>query len=84
MSGGGALMKSFLSQELNGSVRSILEDAINDRVRSKRVLLRDFEFNCFDVFWILRKASLDCKMPFPLVIIASLIFLCMILYLPVI
>ncbi|MGC7839024.1 hypothetical protein HU734_017590 [Pseudomonas wayambapalatensis] len=50
MDSGGILMERFVAQELNGSVCSILNDAFNERVCSKNVLFREFEFNCFDVY----------------------------------
>lgn len=49
MSNGGALIERFVAQELDDSVRSILKDAFDERMCSKSVLLREFEFNCFDV-----------------------------------
>lgn len=42
-------MEQFVVQELDDSVRSILKDAFDERMRSENVLLREFEFNCFDV-----------------------------------
>ncbi|WP_449125650.1 hypothetical protein [Pseudomonas viridiflava] len=44
----GMLIERFIAQELGDSVRSILEAAFEERVRSS-VLLMEFEFNCFDV-----------------------------------
>lgn len=49
MSSGGILIERFVSQELDDSVRSILKDAFDERMCSENVLLREFEFNCFDV-----------------------------------
>jgi hypothetical protein len=49
MSSGGTLIERFVDQELDDSVRSILKDAFDERMRSEGVLLREFEFNCFDV-----------------------------------
>jgi len=49
MANGGSLMEQFISQELNASVRSVLNGALDERVLSDDVLLREFEFNCFDV-----------------------------------
>ena len=49
MSSGGTLIERFVVQELDDSVRSILKDTFDERMRSKSVLLRAFEFNCFDV-----------------------------------
>lgn len=49
MSSGGTLIERFVAQELDDSVRSILKDAFDERICSKSVLLREFEFNCFDV-----------------------------------
>jgi len=42
-------MEQFIAQELNASVRSVLNGALEERARSGDVLLREFEFNCFDV-----------------------------------
>ena len=55
MSSDGALIKRFVVQELDGSVRSILKDAFDERICSKSVLFREFEFNCFDVSLDLEK-----------------------------
>lgn len=49
MSSGGTLIERFIAQELDDRVRSILNQAFDERMRSKSVLLRHFEFNCFDV-----------------------------------
>lgn len=49
MANGGSLMEQFIAQELNASVRSVLNGALDERARSDDVLLREFEFNCFDV-----------------------------------
>ncbi|MBB1609830.1 MULTISPECIES: hypothetical protein [unclassified Pseudomonas] len=49
MANGGSLMEQFIAQEFNSSVRSVLNRAIDERVRSDNVLIREFEFNCFDV-----------------------------------
>ncbi|MEE1880869.1 hypothetical protein V0R55_11905 [Pseudomonas soli] len=49
MNSGGALIERFVVQELDDSVRSILKGAFDERMRSEKVLLREFEFNCFDV-----------------------------------
>lgn len=49
MSSCGTLIKRFVAQELDASVRSILKDAFDERMRSKSVRLREFEFNYFDV-----------------------------------
>lgn len=49
MNSDGALIERFLSQELDDDVRSILKDAFDERMRSENVLLRELEFNCFDV-----------------------------------
>ncbi|AUZ44162.1 hypothetical protein [Pseudomonas orientalis] len=49
MSSGETLIERFVVQELDDSVRSILKDAFDERNHSKSVLLRKFEFNCFDV-----------------------------------
>lgn len=49
MSNGGVLIERFIDQELDDSVRSILKGAFDERMRSANVLLREFEFNCFDV-----------------------------------
>jgi hypothetical protein len=49
MSSGGTLIERFVAQELDDSVRSILNDAFDERICSKSVLLREFEFNCFEV-----------------------------------
>lgn len=49
MSSFGTLVERFVAQELDDSVRSILKDAIDERMRSENVLLRELEFNCFDV-----------------------------------
>lgn len=48
MDSGGALIERFVAQELDDSVRSILKYAVDERMRSESVLLREFEFNCFD------------------------------------
>ncbi|PYB72720.1 hypothetical protein [Pseudomonas soli] len=45
----GSLMEQFIAQELNASVRSVLNGAIAERAGSDNVLIREFEFNCFDV-----------------------------------
>ncbi|MBD8147842.1 hypothetical protein IFT37_19240 [Pseudomonas fluorescens] len=49
MSSGEKLIERFVVQKLDDSVRSILKDAFDERKRSKSILLREFEFNCFDV-----------------------------------
>ncbi|MCA5974611.1 hypothetical protein B1F69_24785 [Pseudomonas syringae] len=49
MSSDCTLIERFVAQELDDSVRSILKDAFDERMCSKSVLLREFEFNCFDV-----------------------------------
>ena len=49
MSRGRTPMERFVDQELVDSVRSILKDAFDERMCPKSVLLREFEFNCFDV-----------------------------------
>lgn len=49
MSNDGTLIERFVVQELDDSVRYILKDAYDERMRSQSVLLREFEFNCFDV-----------------------------------
>ncbi len=49
MSGSGTLIERFIDQELDDSIRSILKDAFDERMRSESVLLSEFEFNCFDV-----------------------------------
>ena len=49
MSNGGSLIKRFVAQELDDGVRSVLKDAFDERMCSKNVLLREFEFNCFYV-----------------------------------
>lgn len=49
MGSDGTLIERFVVQELNDNVRSILKEAFDDRMCSKNVLLRDFEFNNFDV-----------------------------------
>lgn len=45
----GLLMEQFIAQELNASVRSVLNGALGERAASDNVLIREFEFNCFDV-----------------------------------
>lgn len=45
----GSLMEQFIAQELDASVRSVLNGAIAERAGSDNVLIREFEFNCFDV-----------------------------------
>ncbi len=74
MSSGGTLIERFVAQELDDSVRSILKDAFDGRMCSKSVLLREFEFNCFDVSLDFEKASSHCKMFFPLERVAFLIY----------
>lgn len=49
MSDSSTLMERFIIQELDDSIRSVLKYALDERANSKSVLLRDFEFNCFDV-----------------------------------
>ncbi|MFG0582764.1 hypothetical protein ACF8C1_05905 [Pseudomonas sp. zjy_9] len=49
MTNGGSLMEQFIAQELNANVRSVLNGAFDERARSDNVLIREFEFNCFDV-----------------------------------
>ena len=49
MSSDGTLIERFVAQELDDSVRSILKDAFDERMCSKSILIREFEFNCFDV-----------------------------------
>ena len=49
MTNGGSLMEQFIAQELNANVRSVLNGAFDERARSNNVLIREFEFNCFDV-----------------------------------
>ncbi len=49
MSSGSTLLKRFVDDELNGYIRAILENAFAERRRSENVLVRAFEFNCFDV-----------------------------------
>lgn len=49
MSSGETLIERFVVLELDDSVRSILKGAFDERNHSKSVLLREFEFNCFDV-----------------------------------
>ncbi|UFH49283.1 hypothetical protein [Pseudomonas sp. KNUC1026] len=49
MSSVDTLIDRFVAQELDDSVRSILKNAFDERICSKSVLLREFEFNCFDV-----------------------------------
>ena len=49
MSSGGTIIERFVALELDDSVRSILKDAFDERICSKSVLFREFEFNCFDV-----------------------------------
>lgn len=49
MSSSGTIIERFVAPELDDSVRSILKDAFDERISSKSVLLREFEFNCFDV-----------------------------------
>jgi hypothetical protein len=49
MSSGGILIERFIAQELNDCVRAILKDAFDERTCSDNVLLREFEFNCFDI-----------------------------------
>jgi hypothetical protein len=49
MSGGSTLAERFVAQELDDSVRPILKDAFDERMCSKNPLLREFQFNCFDV-----------------------------------
>jgi hypothetical protein len=49
MSGDGSLIERFIAQELDASVCSILKTAFDERAKSKEVLLRDFEFNLFEV-----------------------------------
>ena len=43
------LVRRFVEQELNACVRSTLDAALQERAESKNVLMREFEFNCFDV-----------------------------------
>ncbi|WP_122455663.1 hypothetical protein [Pseudomonas viridiflava] len=43
------LIARFVDQELDDSVRSILKSAFDERMCSERVLLRELEFNCFDI-----------------------------------
>lgn len=50
MNSGGTLIERFVVQELDDSVRAILKDAFDERMHSKGVLLREFEFNCFEVY----------------------------------
>ncbi len=61
MSGGGTLIERFFVQELDDSVRSILKDAFDGRMHSKNVLLREFEFNCFDVSLDFEKGIVTLK-----------------------
>lgn len=49
MTNDGSLMEQFIAQELNANVRSVLNGALEERARSDKVLIREFEFNCFDV-----------------------------------
>lgn len=49
MADDGSLMEQFIAQELNASVRSVLNGALDERAGSDDVLLREFDFNCFDV-----------------------------------
>lgn len=49
MTNDGSLMEQFIAQELNANVRSVLNGALEERARSDNVLIREFEFNCFDV-----------------------------------
>ncbi len=49
MSSESTLIERFVNQELDDSVRSILKSAFEERICSERVLLREFEFNCFDI-----------------------------------
>lgn len=49
MTNGADLMEQFIAQELSGSVRSVLNAALGERAGSDNVLIREFEFNCFDV-----------------------------------
>jgi len=49
MTSGGSLMEKFIAQELNASVRFVLNEALDERAHSDSVLIREFEFNCFDV-----------------------------------
>ncbi|WP_458130790.1 hypothetical protein [Pseudomonas sp. R3-41] len=49
MSNGYTLIERFVAQELDDSVRSILKNALDERMCSKSVLFREFEFNCFEV-----------------------------------
>ena len=46
----GTLIERFVARELDDSVRSVLKNAFDERICSKSVLLREFEFNCSDVF----------------------------------
>ncbi len=45
----GTLIERFVARELDDSVRSVLKNVFDERICSKSVLLREFEFNCFDV-----------------------------------
>ncbi len=45
----GTLIERFVARDLDDSVRSVLKNAFDERICSKSVLLRELEFNCFDV-----------------------------------
>ena len=72
MTNGGSLMEQFIAQEFNASVRSVLNGAIDERARSDNVLIREFEFNCFDVTLDFERGWLSCRMPFRQVLKALL------------
>lgn len=49
MANSSSLVEQFVAQELNADVRYVLNGALDERARSDNVLVRGFEFNCFDV-----------------------------------
>lgn len=55
MSDSSTLVERFIIQELDDNIRSVLKYALDERANSKCVLLREFEFNCFDVIFNFEK-----------------------------
>lgn len=68
------LIVRLADQELNGDIRSIVKSIFDRRAKPENILLREFEFNCFEIFLDFKKALSRCKMFLPAEKIALLIY----------
>lgn len=49
LTNGNYILEQFIALELNAGVRSVLNRALDEWTRSNNILVREFEFNCFDI-----------------------------------